>query len=224
MTDSPQAAPTRQLLLRRAAFFTVFALVVAGIIGVTLYLIYRSSFLPRHDAAAVAPNVTVKALVSFPDDRTFPDGLALAPGGTLYLTLFGTGAIDKIDSTGKLTPFITDKSRIVSPGAILVAPDNMIYVLDYTLSEQAVGTLKKITPDGAVSTWGSFGTDQVTLFGALALDAAENLYVTTGDRQVWRFSPDGKGVVWWTAAPVDNAAPQTTGIAYDAGHNAMIIG
>jgi uncharacterized repeat protein (TIGR03803 family) len=210
--------------LRRIAFFVGFAVVILAIIGLTGYLIYRSIIRPRHDAKAEAAGVTVSAFVNFPDDKVFPDGLAVAPDGTLYLTTYGTGQLYKVDSTGKFMPFIADKTKLTAPGAVAVASDGTVYVLDFINGLNGVGLVKKVAPDGSVTALSGADNADISLLGTLALDGANNVYVTTGAAGVWRFTPDGTGTLWWAAPSATDTPAKTTGLAYDSAHKALLVG
>jgi DNA-binding beta-propeller fold protein YncE len=211
--------PTRRIVL----FVVILLTVVIAIIAITGSLIYNSLSRPRHEAKAVAPNVTVAPFVSLSGENSYPLGLAAASNGDLYLSLFGNGTIVKVDQQATTSVLNSLTGSIKAPGAILINKDGTLYVVDYASIEltKAVGTLKKITPDGKASVLGT----GLPLFAQLASDNANNLYVTNPSTgQIWRCTPDGGCVTGWMALPgLSNAKPQPTGIIYDAGSNTLLL-
>ena len=156
-------------------------------------------------------------------------GLAAAPDGGFYLTLFGTGAILKVDAQGKTSPFIAPKTQIKAGGSIVVAPDKSLYVIDFfpTDPRQAIGTLRHISPTAdKVTNYGVMpGNKALSLYAQLVFDAKGNLYITNpSTAEIWRIDQTGTGTVWWTAPSVGSTRAQPTGLAYDASRNALVVG
>jgi sugar lactone lactonase YvrE len=221
----------RRPLRRLALLLLALAAAIGVIIGITVLLIYRIPNRPRHDAKPVAQGVTVAPFVTLTELNTFPMGIAAAPdvADGLYLSLFGTGAILKVDANGSPTPVITAQdSSITASGAIAVGPDKALYVVDYSSTDlrQSKGTIKRITPDGKVTPFGNVLPNQVLpLWAQMAFDTAGNLYITdpaTGE--IWQFAPNGTRTVFWNAAPLGGVRGQPTGITYDPARNALVVG
>jgi DNA-binding beta-propeller fold protein YncE len=207
----------------------MLAAAVAVIIGVTALLIYRIPSRPRHDAKPVTQGVTVAPFVTLPEENIFPMGLTAASDDSFYVSLFGTGAILKVDAKGSPTPFIAPQdASLVAGGTMALGPDKALYVIDYSSTDlrQAKGTIKRITPDGKISVFGTVLPNQVLpLWAHMAFDAAGNLYITDpATAEIWQFAPSGSRTVLWNAAPLAGVRGQPTGIAYDSARNALVVG
>ena len=228
----PATIPARRPIKRLILFFLAFSAAVALIIGLTLLLIFNSVKAsvtpPQHAGKAVIAGATVNTLTRLSGDNVFPMGLAVAPDGSLYLSEFGTGVISKLESDGSLSPFIKVGGALTAAGAIAFGPDKMLYVIDYnsTNPQKSAGTLRRITPDGQITTWGvTPGGKNFPMFAQLSMDGAGNLYATNpSSGEVWRFDPSGKGAVWWAASASGSTSAQPTGITFDASRNALIVG
>jgi sugar lactone lactonase YvrE len=210
---------------RLIIFFLVFAASIILIVFLTGYLVYRSYIAgPRHDSKAVAAGVTVSPMVSLNTAKSFPLGLAAAPNGMFYLSLFGTSEILQVDTTGKMTMLVSF-GKLKAPGSLVVAADNTIYVVDFAATDprSAFGTLKRIRPDGSIANYGTVAS-KLPLFSQLAFDSAGNLYLTDpSTAQIWRYDQTSTATRWWASAAVGTVKPLPTGIAYDSTRNAMII-
>ncbi len=225
-----QPTEPRRPIRRIVLFFLAFGFAVAVIIGLTALLIYNSAVRPRRDSKAVLAGVTVKPFVTLPNDNLFPMGLAAAPDGTLYVTLFGTGAVMQVDAQGNATTWAATKSQFRASGALAFGADRTIFVVDYSTTDPraAVGTLRRVTADGKTAAFGVTPTGQplaLPLFSQMVFAPNGNLYITDpASARVWQIAPDGSGTIWWTAPALGNTHAQPTGIAYDLTHNALIIG
>ncbi len=227
----PSQVNPRPPIKRLILFFLAFGAAIAAIIGLTAILIYNSYSAPRHDARPIAAGVTVAPFVTLSGENLFPMGLAAAPDGTFYLTLFGTGAVMKVDAKGVATPWPVPNGAVTAGGAITVGPDNALYVIDFssTNPRQSTGILRRITMDSSGAKVTTFGVSpngkMLSLFAQLAFDSAGSLFVTNpSSSEVWKFSSSGSGAVWWTAPSVGNDRSQPTALAYDPFHDALIVG
>ncbi len=230
--SSPHATePQRRRPLQRVIlFFLAFAFAIALIIGLTGLLIYNSFSRPRHEGKAVAPGVTIAPFVTLPGEDVFPMGLAAASDGTFYLTLFGTGAVLRVDAKGATTPLI-EPGQLKAASAAVVGPDSALYVMDASSTNpyQAVATLRRVVTSNGSLKVEAFGVspngNALPIFAQMAFDSAGNLYVTNpAFGEVWQISPSGSSVVWWTAPSVAGTRAQPTGIAFDRARNALVIG
>src|SRR5450432_748418 len=216
---SSQEVEPRRPILRIVLFFLVMIGAVVTITGLTALLIYNSLKAPRHDAKAEAPSVTVTTFLSFPDDNIYPMGLTLAPDGSFYLTEFGTGTLLKADLQGKVTPVKPKSGSFKAPGAVAVAADGSVYLIDYSSSNpnQAIGSVERLAADGSVTLPSTPNGKSLSLFAQAAFDPAGNLYVTSpATAEVWRFDPSGVAHVWWAVPPLADLAAQPTGITFDS--------
>ena len=113
-------------------------------------------------------------------------GLALGPGGNLFMGDAGNAAVRRIDAAGNVStvagalgqsgsadgPIAVARFRL--PGGIAFAPDGALYVVDGVNTGQT-GILRRIAPDGAsVSTLPVPAVSGLT--GSIAVDAAGTLY------------------------------------------------
>jgi DNA-binding beta-propeller fold protein YncE len=224
-TALPETEPQRPVW-RLVLFFLVFTASIIGIVILTGSLVYNSyKSGPRHDSKAIAAGVTVKPFVTLTTENSFPVGLAVVPNGkSFYLSVFGKGTVSIVDEQGSATAWISS-GQLTAPGSLALGPDNALYVVDYKAIDprSAIGTLKRIAPDGSVATYGTVGS-KLPLFAQLAFDGAGNLYLTDPlTAQVWRFDQTGVASRWWSAAAVGQSPALPTGIAYDSTRNAMVI-
>jgi len=97
---------------------------------------------------------------------SFPQGLAIAPDGTIYVADIGNQMVRKIDPQGNVTTLAGNppldsnnqptggfmdgpgtEAQFNNPGAILIQSDGSLLVTD-----RANNRIRKVTPDGTVST------------------------------------------------------------------------
>ncbi len=220
--ESPESRPIGRLVV----FFLAFSFSIIFIVLLTGYLVYNGYKAPRHDSKPVAAGVHVAPFVTLTDGDSFPVGLSGTGNGTFYLTEFGTGAVLKVSPDGTTSAWIPPHGgQVTAGGAVALGPDGALYAIDYAATDprSAYGSLRRITPDGKVTSYGSIA-NKLPLFAQLAFDGGGFLYMTDpATAQVWRFDRQGVETRWWAAAAVGNDSALPTGIAYDPTHNAMII-
>jgi hypothetical protein len=78
-----------------------------------------------------------------------PLGMAVEPSGDLVVSEFFTGSLLRITPAGRRTR-ITD--RLVRPYALTRMPDGTIYVVESGQLGSVTGRLKRVSPEGAVTT------------------------------------------------------------------------
>lgn len=215
-------------MLKRLLIIVTVAVAVLIITVITGVLILNALGGSRHEGVGIAPGIEVKTFVTVPGDTAFPTGILRANDGTFYITAFGTGTIYKSSVDGKLTPWLDRNSGISAPAALTAAPDGSFYVLDFTSANtgSAVGSIKRITPDGKVSLYANAQDNQgLSFLSHLAFDSQGNLYATfTAQQQVWRFPTSGQSGSWLKLSASGSTRAQPTGIVYDKTNNAMIVG
>ncbi len=226
-SQSPNDGEPR-LRVRIVLFAIVFISVIVGIVLLTAVLIYNAVKAPAENVQAVATKVTVTTFLSFPQAEVYPFGLARSADGTFYVTQFGTGLVLKANVQGETTPLVDSRNAINAPGAIAVAPDGTVYVIDYSTSDpnRAVGTIRRIGADGKVQAFGaSSGGQLFSMYAQMAFDGSGDLYVTNpSGGQIWRFDSSGNGAAWWTAPGVETSVGLPTAIAFDNIHQEFVIG
>jgi hypothetical protein len=139
----------------------------------------------------------------------FPDGLAIDAHGNLYTSEFSSHCIRKITPAGMVTTFAGDTAsgyvdgighaaRFYAVTALVTDVNDNIYA-----TEQGNLRIRKITPDGTVSTYAGDGTYGHTNgpkasanFGAMAgitIDKLGNLYVSQyyPDYRIRKITPGG---------------------------------
>jgi DNA-binding beta-propeller fold protein YncE len=220
----------RDVALKRLAIILGVLAVAVILVVIAALLILNSLNGTRHDSVAVAPGVSVATFATIPGDSAYPIGIARAPDGTLYLSAFGSDVLYKVSTSGELTPWLQSGSGLVAPGALTVAPDGTIYLIDFTTAKpgSSAGTIKTVMPSGKVNLFSNSPqtTQGLSFLSHLAFDASGNLYATfTSSGEIWRFSPNtnGSGASWLKLASVGGNAAQPTGIAFDKIHNALIV-
>ncbi|WP_248556602.1 NHL repeat-containing protein [Paraburkholderia terrae] len=138
-----------------------------------------------------------------------PSGIAVDGSGNLYVAEYGTSKIRKITPDGTVstlagsgTPGSADgkgaSASFNQPTGIAVDASGNLYVADYYNNE-----IRKVTPDGTVSTLAGSTTTQGSTDGkgasasfyepsGIAVDASGNLYVAEyGTSKIRKITPDG---------------------------------
>src|SRR5579859_2594997 len=221
---------SRDVTLKRLAIIVSVLAVAVVLVIITALLILSSLNGTRHESAADAQGVSVAMFATVPGDSAYPIGMARASDGTLYLSAFGSDVLYKAASNGVLTPWVQSGSGLTAPGALTVAPDGTIYVIDFTSAKPgtSAGEIKTIRSDGKVHVFSNSATTMqgLSFLSHLTFDNAGNLYVTfTSTGEIWRFPPisNGVGASWLKLSSVAGNAAEPTGIAYDKTHNALIV-
>ncbi len=140
-----------------------------------------------------------------------PTGLALAPDGSLYIADQRNNRIRKIDRNGVVSSVAGSSergradgkgaaARFDSPSSVATDRQGNVYVAD-TFN----GLVRKITPDGDVSTYAGGGNPGTlegpalnvgfTFPNGIAVDSAGNVYVADQTHSIRRIAPDGTVVI-----------------------------
>jgi streptogramin lyase len=214
---------------RVLVFITIMGGGVLLLVGITLLLVLTSANgEPRREAVALANNAVVREFAQLPGDNAYPAALAVAPDGTVYTGSYATGALWTINpADGKPQEVPGSRDAIGSVSGLTVAPDGTVFIVDRVSADPRTtgGDVKRLGKDGKITTFGKIAggflsPDDITL------DRQGNVYVSDrGRAQVWRFNPDGNNpVAWWSSPNIDGVTQyQPTGLAYDAGKDAIII-
>ncbi|MEO6742755.1 MAG: hypothetical protein ABIP20_21145 [Chthoniobacteraceae bacterium] len=139
-----------------------------------------------------------------------PEGVAVAPNGDVYVADIAGQTIRKITPAGVVTTFAgrastpgtTDGDRLA---ARFTSPIGLVLdsVGNFYVADSGSGTIRKIAPNGQVTTFAGSpgwrgsadGTGTLARFAdvfGLAVDAANNVYVTdTGNHNIRKITPAG---------------------------------
>jgi sugar lactone lactonase YvrE len=137
---------------------------------------------------------------------SWPAGVALDASGNIYVADSGNNKIRKIDSRGTVTTFAGSGATGSADGAAATASFNRPYRLaidasgNLYVSDQSNNKIRKITPQGVVSTLAGTGAQgdadgagAVATFstpGGIAVDAAGNVYVAdAGNHKIRKLVP-----------------------------------
>ena len=214
---------------QRKLIFGVF--IVAGvllIVAVSAGLFLLSLDSGRDTSVALVGSVSVREFAVLPDDDAYPKTVAVGPDGMVYTGSFASGAMWAITPDGDLSEMPGTRAAIGAVSGLTVAPDGTIYVVDKVDPSPAAlgGDVKRIAPDGSISHFASIDDDRgFVLPDDIALDPAGNVYVSDRGRgEIWRFTPEGQGSLWWTPPPNERSKrPAPTGLAYDPEHHALLV-
>ena len=178
--------------------------------------------------------MAVRPFAALPDSDAFPPAVAIAPDGVIYTGSFASGTVWAISPDGtQVIEVPGTREGIGAVSALAFLPDGSLLVLDVVDTDpRSAGGRVVLVRDGAVREYATIPDDRGFVAPndmAVAPDGA--LYVTDGGRnEIWRFVPGADGAldahVWWTPPTPENAdLPRAfvTGIAYDAGRDALII-
>ncbi len=216
-------------LQRRLVFILILVGGLMALIAVTVLLISVTLNRGRTQAVAVDPSLTVAQFAALPDKDAYPAAVTVGPDGTVYSASYATGTVWSINAQGEAReiPFTRDEIGAVS--GLTVQADGSILVVDQndTDPRSAGGEVKRIAPDGKITTFAQPNDAQGFISPYdIEQDAAGHIYVSDrGRNQVWRFDADGKnGVAWWTPT-IASGQPTgaITGLAYDAATDALVV-
>ena len=151
-----------------------------------------------------------------------PWGIAVGPSGNIYVADGGNNTIRKITPQGVVTTLagvaknaghVDGKgasARFYNPIGIAVDNSENIYVSDgptwYSGIDPKLYSIRKITPDGVVSTFvknysifdHEMQSGDLSYPSALAVDSSGNIYVSGGGGLL-KFNPSGEEMMFWDA-------------------------
>lgn len=183
----------------------------------------------NHQIRMISPNQEVTTLAGTGDpglvngdgDKakfSLPYGIAIDPSGTyLYVGDHGNDVIRRIEIvTRQVITLAGDGTSTRKDGkgtsAGIPNPGNLAFDADGNLiiTEKGAGMLRKMAPDGTVTTIGGFDTRQDVNIQPthLAFDKAKNIYVTfSGGREVKKYATNGTTSLFagaWVGPDEDN--------------------
>jgi sugar lactone lactonase YvrE len=168
-----------------------------------------------------------------------PQGIAADASGNLYVVDYNNMMIRKITPTGVVTTFAQNDMNAPAEARVLSGPTGIgidaagnLYVTDAWISRTGnpykVAALRKITPQGAVSTMAlrrTTGTEvQLYYPGHLTLDSLGNIFITeqhTGE--IWKITSDGVAtIVNHTGSGWNYGFTWARGIVMDSDGNLLV--
>lgn len=165
---------------------------------------------PAGDVTTIAGKAEVAGEVNDIGDAarfTFPYGVAVDPTNQfLYIGDNGNDVIRKINlATREVTTVAGNGTRVRTDAQGLLAgipgPGNLAFDADGNLliTEKGAGMIRKMTPNGDITTIGGFNAQQdVNIMPThLAFDNARNIYVSfSGGREIRKYATDGSSALF----------------------------
>jgi streptogramin lyase len=224
---------------RRLVFFLIFGGILMAIIGITWILIQGAlTGGVRAQGAPLIDGVQVRQFAALPDDDAYPAAVLVAQDGTIFTGSFVSGAIWRITQDGEVSEMPGSREGIGAVSALALAPepDIALLIVDQGDPDPRTGGGRIMRLDGRTGAVSLFAEiDDERGFVApndIAVDAQGGIYVTDpGRNEVWRFTSDGRGAVWWVPPPIEQAPAGLTtparrgitGIAFDPTTASLLI-
>lgn len=140
-----------------------------------------------------------------------PNSIVIADDGTIYIGNLGSDSVQKIDKNGILSPFAGNgKTGRTGDGGdaadatlsipdLTLGPDGTVYISNY-----GSNTVRKVTPDGVISTIAGTGAEgssgdggpataaQLKSPSSVVVDASGAVYIAdNGNKEIRRIDPNG---------------------------------
>jgi DNA-binding beta-propeller fold protein YncE len=155
-----------------------------------------------------------------PGQFSLPQGVAVTPGGDVFVADVNNDRVEKFDSNGNfLLQFGSHGSgpgQFNNPGHLALDPQANVIV-----SDEGGYRVEKFSPSGTfLQQYGGFGQAAGQFSGntrGVAADAAGNVYVVQngGGGQIVKFTSDGRYVSSWPAQAPGAQSPVPRSIAFD---------
>jgi len=157
---------------------------------------------------------------------SYPKGIALDPGGNLYVTDNWDNCVQRFTSDGTFLlrwgEAGSGEGQFDSPEKIAVDEDGYVYVVD-----GGNRRVQKFTPDGVfIATWGSDGTADGEFRAPVGIAAAGGfVYVTDGqNNRVQKFTTNGDFIgAWGTQGSGEGQFDGPAGIAVVPGDGSVLV-
>jgi streptogramin lyase len=224
---------------RRLVFFMVFGGILMAIVAVTWVLIQGAlTGGARAQGAPLIDGVTVRQFATLPGDDAYPASVLVGRDGTVFTGSFSSGAIWRIAADGTVTEIAGSRDAIGAVSAIAEAPapDLALLILDQSDPDPrtAGGRIMRLDArTGAVSEFATIDDERGFVSpNDMTVTPDGSIFVTDpGRNEVWRFTPDRRGAVWWVPPPIDPPPAGVTlptrrgitGITYDPTTDSLLI-
>jgi len=162
---------------------------------------------------ASVPAVVADGQVTLASGFAYPQGVAVASNGTIYVADMGNNRVVTVSSTGVVTPVGTGEFTLNGPTAVAVDAAGDLYIADAynarVIEVPATGSPVQVA-----------GPPTLSLPVALAVDASNNLYIGDGNNFAIYELPSSGSLVQLAVGNVSNLFPQA--LATDASGNLYI--
>lgn len=139
-----------------------------------------------------------------------PAGIRLNAGGDIFIAMYNTGSITRIDPQGNQSTFV---SGINEPIALDMDDASNLYVSSFAGTD----TVTMVTPDGTISPIAK--VNQLTAVSSLCLDGAGDIYVSSySSGDVYRVTPAGEVSLF-----ASTGAPGISFIQFDDTNNLFYV-
>jgi sugar lactone lactonase YvrE len=211
--------------------FIFYAIMIGGVlllVAVTVWLIYGAiNSQDNRSSVALAETVTVREFANLPDDDSYPASVT-AGVGVVMTGSYASGAIWSILPDGTITEIPDTRESIGAVTGLALAPDGTLYIVDQfdTDPRTSGGDVKALGRAGVIRTFAVIADERGFISpDDVAVDNEGRVYVSDRGRdEIWRFTPDGTGALWWSSPVVEGAEQYApTGLAYDPSTNTILI-
>lgn len=152
----------------------------------------------------------------------FPYGIAVGGASDVYVADTGNHRIQRFTAEGEFVGQWGGTDLLPAPVAVATDGTGYVYVVDYYL-----GVLKFTASGASVASWGSHGSAEGQLSGALGIAVAPDgsVYVADSDNdRVQKFTSSGVFLAGWgSAGSADGQFSSPSGIAVDTSGKVYVV-
>ena len=169
--------------------------------------------------------------LDLPGTAFYPESIASAADGTLYVGSFGSGRIVKFaPGSNTAVAFVTQLSAGKNVNGVLVdETDKSLLACVNDISPGALGVFKPLVKRFSLADGSEKASYQFLMAGAcndLGFDGKHNLYATDSFGKIYQLANGAQALTQWSADPLLAPPSATTfgadGIAWDGGTNMYV--